>query len=367
MLTTLLNPGQPHYPAHFQVEQAYADHPNGGRLYYTDVANPHAPKKGSALLMPGFCCTEVTEEVTARSLVDLGYSVRMPMPRGYGILPERSTRGPSSLFGYGKEGMIVEDLPFLVERANEDFSQPITLLGFSAGALIAANYLSGAIAVSSGGKAHLVRDEETAKQRSQRVTKFIDLGGPHGVPPFFLPHKIMFALSRPFMPATLAYDWRSDAAVQYAKNYLLPANLAMTLPMDNMPMVMHPMAFSLSIFMNPINITHGEYLRLMCAGIGRMEHDHLLEYRQYLLGDGFSSEGGYDCLDSAPNLHVPTTYINGSWDRASPPEQVQRVIDNMPAGTPRRQIVIPGRGHVDSTYGESAYFPLIRALGEALL
>lgn len=367
MMTTLLNSGKPQYPAHFQVERTYADHPNGTRLHYTDVTNPHVSKKGCALLLPGIFCTEVSEEVTARTFVDLGYSVRMPMLRGYGIQPERSTRGSSSQFGYGKEGMIAEDLPFLVEKTNEDFSQPITLLGFSSGALIAANYLSGAVAVSSRERPYLVRDEEAARQRSQRVAKFIDLAGPHGAPPLLLPHKIMLSLWSPLLALTPAYDLRSDAFLQFVRDCMLPSHLAMTLPMQAMPMALHPMALSLGIYMNPLNITHAEFMRLMYAGLGRAEHDHMVEFMQHLLGNGFSSENGYDCLASAPNLHVPTSYINGSCDRMVTPEQAKRAMDNMPAGVPRRQIVISGRGHLDLSIGEGAYNPLTKALSEALL
>lgn len=359
--------GQPDFPRHFEVSSSVATHPNGTRLHSTDVVNPKVPSKGSAVLLPGFCGTPVFEESVANIFADLGYRVRMPMPRGYGILPERSVRGEASLFGYGKEGMIAEDLPFLIDRANADFSEPVTLLGFSAGAFMAANYLSGAVADSSAGRAHLVRDEGEARERAKKVSRFIDFGGPHGDLPRFLPYKIMMKMMAPFLAAVPAYDWRGNDSVRRGRNYYLPLHLMMTpWPMRVMPMLVHPLAFSLSEYMNPANITYEEFVRLMFAGFGRVEHDHMEEQKCHLLGQRFPSEDGYDYLDSARSIRVPTFYVNGSCDRMSPPDQAERAMATLPEGVTRGNVVIPGRGHIDSTYGRSADRPLREALTAVL-
>lgn len=358
--------GQPHFPEHVEVSRSVAVHPNGTRLHYTDVVNPRIPSKGSAVLLPGIFCTVMTEENVAGIFADEGYRVRMPMLRGYGFAPERSTRGESSLFGYGKEGMIVEDLPFMIERANEDFSEPVTLLGFSAGGLMAANYLSGAVVDSSAGRAHLVRDDGAAQERAGRVSRFIDLGGPHGVPPMFLPHQMMLKMMGPFMAAMPAYDLRGDEFMRSLRDHYLPFHLTMTpWPLRITPMLFHPMAFSLSVYMNPANMTYEEYVRLMCAGFARAEHEHLEEQKLHTLGKGFPSDG-YEFLGSERSIHVPTYYVNGTCDRMSPPDQAKTVMANMPAGMAKDIIEIPGRGHLDSVYGKSAYGPLHEALTKAL-
>lgn len=362
-----LSIGQPYFSEHLQVSRSVAVNPSGTTLHYTDVVDPKIPSRGSAVLLPGLYGTEVSEEVVAGIFAELGYRVRMPMLRGYGILPGRSVKGAGSRFGYGKDGMIVEDLPFLINKANEDFSQPVTLLGFSAGALVAANYLSGAIADSSAGQVGLARDAEAAKERAERVTQFIDFAGPHGAPPLFLPHKIMLQAMAPFLSGMPAYDLRSNAFVQHARDYLLPFHLAMTpWPVRVTPMLLHPMAMSLSVYMNPANLTYEEFTRLMYAGFGRAEHDHMVEQKQHLLGKGFAADNGYDFLAAAKSIRVPTFYINGAHDRMSPPDQANHVMRTMAAKFAKGSAVIPGCGHLDSTFGKNAYRPLRAALAAIL-
>lgn len=366
-LSNLINPGQPRYPEHLEVTRSVVTDPNGTTIPYTDVVNPNVGTKGVALLLPGIHGTEVSEEVAAQAFANLGYVARMPMLRGYGILPERSTRGAGSSFGYGNEGIIAEDLPFMIEKTNDDFSKPVVLFGFSAGALVGANYLSGAVADSTAGQVQLVRDQHTAKERSQKVVRFIDFAGPHGEPPMLPPHKIMLELAKPFLRFAPTYDLRSDSFVKYARDFLLPCHLAMTpWPMRITPMMFTPMAFSLSVYMNPANMTYEDFVRLMYAGFGREEHDDMLKHKQLLLGQGLRTEYGYDFLASAASIYTPTAFINGSFDRISTPEQTKVWMQSMPAGVERRQIVIPYRGHLDSTYGRGAYNPLCAALKAAL-